>query len=89
MAEEKVVPDFDQVVIGPNQKGYGNSVWLGLVGGVFYAPGSLARILKEPAVDLLTGLAKVFVGVPIWALGRVSFVALGFIGLVTHRGRKI
>jgi polyferredoxin len=88
--QEKVAfPDFDHVVIGPNEEGFIDSLWLGIVMGLLYAPLSFWRILKEPMADLITGSIKLVMGLGIWVLARLTFLTLGFAGLVRRRPKEV
>jgi polyferredoxin len=87
--EKQPFPDYDHVIIGPNEKGLFDSLWLGLVMGILYAPLSFWRILKEPLVDLITGAIKLVMGLGIWLLARLTFLTLGFAGLVRRRPKGV
>ena len=82
--KERIVPDFDQVILGRN-KSYRNSVWLGLVGGLFYGPMSFLRVICEPIIDLVLGVLKLLIGIPIWIVARGTFLVMAICAKCSSR----
>lgn len=72
---------------GPNPN-YWQSVYLGLKGGIFYAPGTLLHAMKLPFFALL-GATGYFIGaILIWLITRIGFVVLGLLGRVSRNVSK-
>lgn len=81
MKKSNLTPDFDNLLIGRNDS-FRQSIYLGLLGGLFYAPTSLYEVLITPSFDLIFGVIKLIVGVFLWLVARVTYLICGFCGMV-------
>lgn len=73
--------DLQDLEAGRNPS-YLNSVYLGFERGILRAPGSLITLTWWPLVTILAAIVYLLVGLALWVLLRLHFVAFGTLGLL-------
>lgn len=86
MKIKNAAPDPNSIIIGPNKK-LTESIRLGLVAGVFYAPLTLAQVMISPLTDIGMALLKLILGLGLWFIVRITFIICGLVGMVNIQGR--